>query len=141
MIESYYQAVHAIITTGHLITDKVNTKLKEVASTEPQFNVLMILHMQKRAMSIQEIQEQMVQRSSNVSRLVDKLLAKGYVSRKENHENRRKVDIVLTATGSKHLQELNRYVAEVHEPQFNNLSERELSNLVKLIQKLKGDTL
>ena len=141
MIESYYQAIHAIITTGHLVTDRVNTKLKQIGSTEPQFNVLMILHMQQRAMTIQEIQEQMVQRSSNVSRLIDKLLAKGYVSRKENHENRRKVDIVLTATGKKHLQELNRYVAEVHEPQFNNLSEKELSNLVELIQKLKGDTL
>ena len=100
MTSNYYTAIHQIIRTGHWITDQISQELKEHDVTEPQFNVLRILRGRKgNPVTVVEIQEQMVQRTSNVTRIIDKLLVKGLVDRQECHANRRKMDITITEKG------------------------------------------
>jgi DNA-binding MarR family transcriptional regulator len=89
-----------IIYTGSWLVNNVNQTLKPFGITEPQYNVLRILRGQNgEAMNLFEIQSRMLQRMSNVSRLIDKLLDKGLVERKECKENRRMVDISITQAG------------------------------------------
>ncbi len=134
----YYPAIFAIIKTGHWITDQVSIELKEFDTTEPQFNVLRILKGRKgEPITVAEIQEQMVQRTSNVTRIIDRLLIKGFVNRKECSTNRRKMDITLTETGAAFLEKLNEKVAQMHEPMTDNLTDEELKTLTELITKLK----
>ncbi|MDW3192971.1 MAG: MarR family transcriptional regulator [Cytophagales bacterium] len=141
MMSNYYNAIHQIIRTGHWITDQVSQELKEHDVTEPQFNVLRILKGRKGdPVTVVEIQEQMVQRTSNVTRIIDKLLVKGLVDRQECHSNRRKMDITITEEGRAFLAVLDEKVQTFHEPMKDNLTEKELEQLDHLIQKLKGNT-
>ena len=138
MSKEYFHTIHQIITVGHWITDQVSKELKEFGITEPQYNVLRTLkEANGKPATVQDILEKMVQRSSNVTRIVDKLIAKGLVDRKECPSNRRKVDITLTPSGFKFLKKLDKKVEALHQPLMKNLSGEELSTLKKLIQKLK----
>ncbi len=137
-MEIYFQAIYQIITTGHWITDQVSKELKVFGMTEPQFNVLRILKGARgKPITVQEIQKNMVQRSSNVTRIIDKLLTKGYVERKECPTNRRKMDITITPLGLEMLKKLDIKVHAFHEPLMDNLTEAELEQLKSLIIKLK----
>ncbi len=140
MTRDYLQAVHQIIETGHWITDQVSKELREFDSTEPQYNVLRILsERNNKPTTVCEIQNQMVQRSSNVTRIIDRLLSKGLVERKECPANRRKMDITLTKEGKQFLTKLDRKVMTFHSPMSNKLSDQELKQLRNLILKLKGN--
>lgn len=137
MSGKYYQTVHQIISTGHSITDRIGRELKEFDITEPQFNVLRTLKGAKgQPLTVQEILDKMVQRSSNVTRIVDKLIAKGYVERCECPTNRRKMDITLTEEGATALKKFDKKIYNMYKPTMNNLSEEELDTLKNLIQKL-----
>ncbi|OHX66293.1 MarR family winged helix-turn-helix transcriptional regulator [Flammeovirga pacifica] len=139
-MKSYTKAIYEIIKTGHWITDTVGQVLKEDNITEPQFNVLRILKGQKgNPITVQDIQGRMIQRSSNVTRIVDKLLDKGLVNRQECPTNRRKMDITITSFGLDELEKLNKKVLEFHSPYINNLTDDEAEILEKLIKKLKGE--
>ena len=140
MKETYYQAIYQIISTGHWITDRLNQEFKEHGATEPQFNVLRTLKAANgKPITVQQLLDKMVQRSSNITRIVDKLIAKGLVERKECPSNRRKMDITITKEGAAFLKKLDKKVAAFNKPLMENLNEKELKTLKKLILKLKSD--
>ncbi len=141
-MNKYYESIYQIICTGHWITDQISIELKEYDTTEPQFNVLKILKgSNDKPITVQEIQEQMVQRTSNVTRIVDRLLVKGLVTRVVCPSNRRKMDISITQKGKEFLEGLNQKVSNFHTPMRGNLSSQELVQLKSLIIKLKGEQL
>lgn len=136
----YFETVYEIIRTGHWITDSVSKELKEYGIYEPQYNVLRTLRGAKgRPISVNEILDQMVQRSSNVTRIVDKLAAKELVERTLCSDDRRKMDIVITDKGLELLKILDRKVHALHKPMMKNLSPKEADTLKHLIKKLKGN--
>lgn len=137
MNKSYYKAIHQIIKTGHWITDQVSKELKEFNISEPQYNVLRILEEAKgEPVTVEGILKKMIQRSSNITRIVDKLQAKEYVERKECTTNRRKMDISITDKGLVFLKKLDKKVQEFHKPLQHNLTKKELELLEELILKL-----
>lgn len=139
MDKIYLLAILQIITTGHWLTDSVTHELKEFDSTEPQFNVLRVLNANPETpCSVQEIQKGMVQKSSNVTRIVDKLLKRGAVQRQLNEKNRRKVDITITSDGQRFLAQLEEKVFAFHAPLQKNLTPEECVTLTRLIIKFKG---
>ncbi len=138
-MDNYYKAIFEIIRTGHWITDQVSIELKEYNTTEPQFNVLRILRGRgDQPVTVQEIQSQMVQRTSNVTRIIDKLLDKGLVKRNECPSNRRKMDITITEHGLEFLKVLDKKLNTFHASMIHNLTSEELKQLTELIKKLKG---
>lgn len=139
MNKTYFDAIYQIITTGHWITDEVTRALKKFDITEPQFNVLRILKGAKgNPLTVSAIQKNMVQRSSNVTRIIDKLAKKELVVRKECPTNRRKMDITITEVGEEKLKQLNKEVLALHKPFFSKLNKEELIMLKDLILKLKS---
>ena len=135
----YFETIHEIIKTGHWITDSVSKELKEYDIYEPQFNVLRILKGAKGSpISVNTILDKMIQRSSNVTRIIDKLEQKGLVERTLSLTDRRKMDIVITDNGLHLLEKLNKKVQNFHKPMMDNLSSEEAKSLKLLIQKLKG---
>jgi len=137
MIEKYFQTIHEIITAGHWITHVVGKEVKAYGVTEPQYNVLRTLKEARgKPVSVHAILSKMVQQNSNVTRIIDKLLAKGYVTRTECPTNRRKMDISITNEGMAMLRRLDRRVLKLHEPLMDNLNETELEQLRTLINKL-----
>ena len=80
--------------------------LKPHGVTPEQFNILRILNGADGAMSLADVASRMIDRNSNTSRLIDKLLAKGLVQRVTCPSDRRRVEITLTDEGqrtTKHL--------------------------------------
>lgn len=139
-MNDYFMAIGEIIKTGHWITDSVSRELKEFGIYEPQYNVLRILRNAKgQPISVNRILENMVQRSSNVTRIVDKLAAKGLVERTLSLEDRRKMDILITKEGIELLTKLDQKVHQFHQPMMKNLNKNEAETLKQLIIKLKGN--
>lgn len=136
----YFETIIELIRTGHWLTDSISKELKEYDIYEPQFNVLRILKSAKGTpISVNRILDRMIQKSSNVTRIIDKLEAKGLVERTLCSNDRRKMDIILTYNGDELLNALNKKVRKFHKKLENNLSQKELETLFTLITKLKGN--
>ena len=135
--QTYLRTVFSIVRSGHRITDQITQVLKEDGVSEPQYNVLRNLaHKPETPQTVQDIQCAMVQRTSNVTRIIDKLLAKGLVTRTICPSNRRKMDIQITDKGIDFLKQLDKKVYAFHETMAEKLSEEELMTLHRLIRKL-----
>jgi len=140
MNKIYFNTILELIKTGHWLTDSISKELKEYDIYEPQFNVLRILKGAKgEPISVNTILDRMIQRSSNVTRIIDKLESKGLVERTLCSKDRRKMDIILTKKGDKLLTILNKKVKKFHQQMENNLSQKELETLQSLIIKFKGE--
>lgn len=90
-----------LMYTTRLIEEALVDVLKPYEITIQQYNVLRILRGQKGApANLSTIQERMIDRNSNTTRLVDKLIKKGLVKRQVCKANRRKVEIFITEEGT-----------------------------------------
>ncbi|WP_317041354.1 MarR family winged helix-turn-helix transcriptional regulator [Leeuwenhoekiella marinoflava] len=126
--------------TSRLLEEKFAALLKEFDLSTPQFNVLRILRGQKgKPASLACIQERMVDRSSNTTRLVDKLISKGLVERRICPANRRKVEIEITKPGLILLKELDPLTTKTNAESAANLTQDELLTLNNLLDKLRND--
>jgi DNA-binding MarR family transcriptional regulator len=82
--------------------------MKEYGLTGPQFNILRILRGQKgQPMSVNALIERMLDKSSNASRIVDKLEEKKLVLRKVCPNDRRQVEVTITSDGLQLLKQLD----------------------------------
>jgi len=127
-----------ISITSILQKDEILGALKPFDISIEQFNVLRILRGKKgEPTNLQDIQERMISKMSNTTRLVDKLILKGYVERFICEKNRRKVDIYVTENGLNVLKELDPIVEKIEEALTSNLSEQELIELNILLTKLR----
>lgn len=127
-----------IYYTQNVITEKFNEVLKPFEISVEQFNVLRILRGQKGfPANMFLIQERMLAKTSNTTRLVDKLLLKELVTRKVCPENRRKIEVQITDKGLELLAELDPKVND-HENLFvQNLNAEELQTLNHLLEKFR----
>jgi DNA-binding MarR family transcriptional regulator len=127
-----------ILYTQNLLNEEFYEILKPFDLSPEQFNVLRILRGQKgKPVNMCDIQERMVAKTSNTTRLVDKLLLKGLVTREVCSENRRKMEVGITDKGLELLKELDPHV-EQHDMKYaKNLTERELKQLNTLLEKYR----
>ena len=103
-----------------------------------QYNVLRILRGQNGVpTTVSSIQDRMLNKMSNASRLVEKLKTKDLVRRDECPTDRRQVDILITEKGLQLLAVLEKQVDESHKS-FLHLSEEEVIQLNDLLDKLRG---
>ncbi len=131
-----------IMYTQSIISESFNEVIKPYEISPEQFNVLRILRGQKgKPANMCVIQERMVARTSNTTRLVDKLLNKGFVTREVCSENRRKMDIAITEKGLALLKELDPKIAEHEKSYSQNLSNTELEQLNALLEKFRGESI
>lgn len=127
-----------VLLTQNLVTEKMNDVLKPFELSIEQFNVLRILRGQNgKPANMCVIQERMIAKTSNTTRLVDKLLSKELVTREVCENNRRKMEISITAKGLTLLSHLDDKI-ENCECQFaNNLSGPEQILLNELLEKFR----
>ena len=127
-----------IMYTQNVIQDNFNELMKPYDLSGEQYNVLRILRGQKgNPANMCVIQERMLAKTSNTTRLVDKLLLKELVTRNVCPDNRRKIEVLITQKGLNVLKELDPKVDE-HERAFaNNISPEELELLNTLLEKYR----
>lgn len=129
--------VNLVYTSNHLV-QLMQSLFKPHELTQPQFNILRILRGQyPKAATINLLIERMLDKSSNASRIVDRLEAKGLVTRKQCNDDRRAVDVLITAKGLKMLSTIDDEMI-IWEESINKLSETEISQLNHLLDKIRG---
>ena len=119
------------------INETIHSALKPFDVSLPQFNVLRILRGQHGVpANLNTINERMVTKMSNTTRLVDKLLLKGFVSRQICENNRRKVEISISNQGLKALNKMDAVMAQTEKRLLKDFTEEELLLLNDLLDKL-----
>ncbi|MEI7508042.1 MAG: MarR family transcriptional regulator [Flavobacterium sp.] len=127
-----------LMYTQSVIADKFNEILKPYDLSSEQFNVLRILRGQKGCpANMCLIQERMITKNSNTTRLIDKLLLKELVTREVCPENRRKIEVQITKKGLALLEELDPKVLENEKTFSNNLNPKEIELLNNLLEKYR----
>ena len=127
-----------IMYTSRVIEESILAVLKPYDLSMQQYNVLRILRGQKgNPANLCTIQERMVDRSSNTTRLVDKLISKGWVKRNICAENRRKVEIFITEAGLEILKTLDPITEAHNESIVATLNQTELEQLNQLLNNLR----
>ncbi len=113
---------------------------KSYQLSHQQYNILRILRGQyPEGVSVNDIKRRMIDKMSNVSRLVEKLKQKGYVKRVECASDRRVVFVHLTETGSSILAEIDKTIG-INLAAFNRISVEEADELSRILEKLRDDT-
>ena len=138
-IDDVKKVILNVIYTQHVIGDKFNEILKPYDLSSEQYNVLRILRGQKgKPVNMSIIQERMLAKNSNTTRLIDKLLLKELVTREVCPANRRKIEVLITQKGLDILLELEPKV-NLHEQLFaTNLNPDELTQLNTLLEKYRN---
>jgi len=133
----YHKAVVNIIYTSNFLNLQHTKLLKPRGISPEQYNILRILRGQyPQPASIKLLIERMLNKSSNASRLVEKLRLKGFVDRKEVETNRRAVDVKITEKGLKLLEALD--LDENPDKTSLSFNPEELTELNRLLDKLRG---
>lgn len=121
------------------LKDDISVVLKPFDLSIEQFNVMRILRGQNaKPLNLQDIQDRMVNKMSNTTRLIDKLLLKNFVKRNTCKTNRRKIEIFITEEGQKTLKQLDPIIDDIETQITSNLSHSELEQLNYLLSKLKA---
>lgn len=124
--------------TSNMFKDGILSVLKPYDISIEQFNVLRILRGKNGEPSnLKDIQDRMISKMSNTTRLVDKLILKNLVERFICEKNRRKVDIYITDEGLKLLNLLDPIIEQKENELTGNLSQRELETLNMLLTKMR----
>ncbi len=127
-----------LLLTASWATDLFHETLKPFEVSLQQFNVLRILRGQQgKPANLSTINERMVTKMSNTTRLIDKLLSKEYVDRTICSSNRRKVEITITQKGLDILQTIDPKIALAEEKITTNLDKKKLEQLNTLLNTLR----
>ncbi|GAB3233170.1 MarR family transcriptional regulator [Algoriphagus aestuariicola] len=129
--------VNLLYTHSYLVTSQ-NSLFKPYDISPEQYNVLRILRGQNgKPTTVSSIQDRMLNKMSNASRLVEKLKLKGWVKRTECPSDRRQVDVLITDEGLELLKTLEKLVEESN-IRVVNLEVEEAIQLNELLDKLRG---
>lgn len=138
ILDDAKKALLSLMYTQNVLSDKFNEMIKPYDLSSEQYNVLRILRGQKGTpANMSVIQERMIAKNSNTTRLIDKLLLKELVTRKVCPENRRKMEILITAKGLDLLTELDPKVTGLEQSFAANLTNDELRELNLLLEKYR----
>lgn len=134
----YNKAAVNILFTSSWLYNINATRLKDFDITPEQYNVLRILRgSHPKPIMLIDISARMIDKSSNATRLVEKLRQKGLLKREICADNRRQVDILITDKGLNVLKKI-----EADESAWlstlKNITKSEAQELNRILDKLRG---
>ncbi|GAB4421752.1 MAG: MarR family transcriptional regulator [Bacteroidia bacterium] len=136
--EWHRTAVNLIFTTNWLVNQQKEV-FKDFDITPQQYNVLRILRGQNgRPISTSDIRDRMLDKMSDVSRIVDRLVKKGLVNRHPCSADKRLVDVLITPAGLEMLDSIDHHNTGI-DSFLHHLSEAEARQLNDLLDKMRHD--
>jgi DNA-binding MarR family transcriptional regulator len=133
----YQKMLINILFTSNWLSAKHSANLKPFGISTQQFNLLRILRGQHpKPATVNLLIDRMLDKSSNASRLVEKLRVKKLVERAICPEDRRAVNVVITQKGLDLLAEIDKHELSFLK-ELKNLSEKEAEQMNKLLDKLR----
>lgn len=129
-----------LVRTHEQLASEFNQLFKSHGLSSHQYNALRILQGENQPMQIYQIAERMISPQTDISRLIDRLVTAELVSRNRCGEDRRVVWVDLTLKGKTILKKLAKPIDEMHLAQFENLSDRDLTTLNRLLFRARRPT-
>ncbi|HMJ68703.1 MAG TPA: MarR family transcriptional regulator [Cyclobacteriaceae bacterium] len=130
-------AINLLFTSGWL-SARQHEFFKPFGITTQQFNILRILRGQHpNAISGVEIKSRMLDRNSDISRLLDRLLKKQMVNKSQSENDKRAANVSITETGLQLLSQIDEKFQQAERSHFN-LNEMEANQLSELLDKARG---
>lgn len=136
--DNYHKVLVNLTYTHGWVSNITREQFEKYNLTTQQFNILRILRGQyPNPATINLLKERMLDKMSDASRIVDRLIQKGMVSRCTNKMDRRAVDIRISDAG---LELLSKMDIEFKPKDFlkENLTEEEAGQLSDLLDKMRG---
>ncbi len=133
------RALLNILFTASWLDCNMTRQLRPFGLTGPQYNILRILNgSAPKGLSVLDIKSRMLDRSSNVSRLVEKLRLSGHAERVPHGKDRRMVIVTISDAGKKLLSEIEQArFMDAGNGAGNKLSEAEALELAHLLDKFR----
>ncbi len=136
--DNFHKAVINITYTYGWLNNTFRCQFEKYNLTQQQFNILRILRGQyPKPATVNLLKERMLDKMSDASRIVDRLVQKGLVSRCTNNKDRRAVDIRISEVGLDILSKLD-VEFKTSDILKNNLTEEEAGILSDLLDKMRG---
>jgi len=126
-----------LIYTYNWANEQMKKILDRYDITSQQFNILRILRGAHGPLSTLQIRERMLDKMSDTSRIVDRLIKKGLVKKNICKTDRRLVDVIITNKGKKLLEQLDGCNREMDNV-LNNLSVAEAKSLNELLDRIRN---
>ncbi len=128
-----------IIYTANWLNEKMGQILASEDITQQQYNILRILRGSDAPLSTLKIRERMLDKMSDTSRIVDRLIVKDLVEKFACVKDKRLVDITVTKKGLQLLEKLDA-LNEPIDSILKGVSEKEAHTINQILDKLREDT-
>ena len=128
-----------IIYTANWLNEKMGQILATEDITQQQFNILRILRGSECPLSTLKIRERMLDKMSDTSRIVDRLIVKGLVEKSACVKDKRLVDITVTKKGLQLLEKLDA-LNESIDSILKGVSEKEATTMNQILDKLREES-
>lgn len=132
------KAMVNIMFTHAWMVDHIKSFVKSENITPQQYNILRILRNAGEPLSTLQLRERMLDKMSDTSRIVERMVSKGLVQKAISEKDKRMVDVIITPQGAELLENLDRRNQEL-DAVVNHLSEDELETLNSLLDKLRNN--
>lgn len=131
------EAILNILRTNDQFQVRFTRLFRPYGLTPSQYNVLRILRGEGRPLPILEIASRTVAVVPGITGVIDRLEEAGLVLRQRRREDRRVIWVALTEKARKTLAALDEPLAQLHEKLIGHLSQTELKELVRLLEKAR----
>ena len=132
----HQKSVINIIYTYNWTRERLQEIFDKENLTPQQFNILRILRGSQCPLSTLQIRERMLDKMSDTSRIVDRLVIKSLAKKVVNKSDKRLVDVTISEKGKKVLQNMDHFESDI-EGITKNLSLNEAKTLNKLLDKIR----
>jgi DNA-binding MarR family transcriptional regulator len=132
-----HKAIVNLIYTFNWVRDRMQDILSNQDLTMQQYNILRILRGSGQPLSTLQIRERMLDKMSDTSRIVDRLILKELVEKKVCSRDKRLVDVVITHKGLQMLEMMDEQDHKL-DSLLSNLSEEEAGHLNTLLDGIRG---
>lgn len=133
----YQKAIINIIYTNNFLSERAKHFFERGDITSQQFNILRILRGAGKPLSTLQIRQRMLDKMSDTSRIVDRLVRKELVRKVICEGDRRLVDVTITEKGIALLDKLEEFAPEM-DALLSNISVEEAQSLNVLLDKIRG---
>jgi DNA-binding MarR family transcriptional regulator len=133
----HHKATVNILFSSNWLMENIKKFLQAEDITPQQYNILRILRGNGKPLSTLQIRERMLDKMSDTSRIVDRLLKKGLAEKKTSQADKRLVDVTISKKGLDALERLDKNNASLDGILFN-LDHDEAKALNDLLDKMRG---
>lgn len=135
---SSQKAILNVMFTANWLDAEFRDTFKPFGITQQQYNVLRILKGRfPNPANPSEIKDVMLDKNPDLTRLCDRMITNGWISRDIDSKNRRKMNIAITQSGIDLLEKIAPLMNKA-ESKFNKMNDSDLEKLSHLLDKLRG---